>query len=233
MIVTNVSNVMAAIIDQWITKTPAKTRVYDGSLSYETAITGLRTLKSKLQVKDKISTPLFAYSRSALKRHDGNRRTFSGMVKEMRTASGTSFKAFPGTFNFKFMFICTDVRDLESFETNYVASMYPRRVSVDLEGYGPFMYDIRTSNDLNDPEWGTQSGDYQAIGGDFDVDGFFILINDDGLGSTHPLIKVIDGAFDTIYTQNIQIVTSLSGLEDKFTINGTRLGVGFDGILST
>lgn len=155
---------------------PNATALYQPSLSYRDGLEALRAQNEKKQVVDKTALPLLLFNRSTLRSSEvfgkRSRHKVNHPTKEEQ------LKVLMGEFDFRFMYVTTQMEELERFEMLYSTSSIvknEKRFTLQLPELDDYLeYKVEWQS-LEDFELSIDEGYYKTIGAQAKVTGAFLV----------------------------------------------------------
>jgi hypothetical protein len=192
--ITNIALVLQSIVAKFKDTfgTPALNVVYDPSLTYETSVTGQRALRTRLELTTDSELPLMAFSRSPLRRSDelGRRSPKKVIEKNMSAFNYSEYKSLFGSFDFNYLFLTTDIRQIENFEILFYSEESLTSITelvVMVPGIGDWRFFLNWG-EIDSFDVNLSGTYYKSLGGVVRVTGFYLtLLSDD-----NPLILEIN-----------------------------------------
>lgn len=157
-----------------------KNIVFDPQAGYESSIGHLRVTQASLKSKneDKNTFPFLSWNRSILRRA-GNGRPIATTVK---SASGdwVDIEASVSSFDYKFVFMATDMLDVERFELGYSAKTGINSITdcgISVPGLGEFKASVVWAQELEDIVFSLEGNYHKALSGSATLSGVFFTAN--------------------------------------------------------
>lgn len=179
-VLTTATHVLSIFTDSLKEEMPEMLTVYDENLSYETAISQLRSNQNE-SGNHTGQLPLFAYKRSVMRVAE---EKFAGQRLAMNRGciiidgKPITYTPFYGEFDIFFLFLANDIRTAEQFEivyNNRRGISKPSELTLKMPDIGDFKY-FFNYNPLEDFQINSQDTYYKAIIGQIVSRGFYFTL---------------------------------------------------------
>lgn len=179
-VVTPTAVVLMAMFNAMRERYPNLTIQFDPSLSYETSIQQVRTVRSSKQITEDTLFPLFTFKKEVMKPFEGNRRFQLPSHRIGDTADALSFLCRPCEFNLVFQHYESDMIMYDTFEIMYLNKAAYNQVqefTVTLPIIGDFKFFLIWS-DLDSVEHSIEDNRYIMTSGMVTVRGHFLVMQE-------------------------------------------------------
>ena len=160
---------------------PNATALYQPNLSYRDGLEALRAQNEKKQVVDKTALPLLLFNRSTLRNNEVyGKRSRHKMLHPLGDDGSKieQLKVLMGEFDFGFLYVTTQMEELERFEMLYTTSSIVKNEKLfrlhlpELDDYLEYKVEWQS---LEDFELSIDEGYYKTIGAQAKVTGAFLV----------------------------------------------------------
>lgn len=157
---------------------PNATALYQPNLSYRDGLESLRAQNEKKQIVDPSALPLLLFNRSTLRSSEIYARRTSHRVLHPKGDAMEQVKVLLGEFDFRFLYVTTQMEELERFEMLYTTSSAvknEKRFEVHIPELDDTLeYKVQWES-LQDFELSIEDGYYKTIGAQAKVSGAFVV----------------------------------------------------------
>lgn len=160
---------------------PNATALYQPNLSYRDGLESLRAQNEKKQIVDASALPLLLFNRSTLRSNEVYGKRSRHKILNPKDGDGKTMeqiKALMGEFDFRFMYVTTQMEELERFEMLYTTSSVVKNEKKfqlhipELDDYLEYKVEWQS---LEDFELSIDEGYYKTIGAQAKVTGAFLV----------------------------------------------------------
>ncbi|MCP4526688.1 MAG: hypothetical protein GY833_12360 [Aestuariibacter sp.] len=166
---------------------PNATALFQPNLSYRDGLEALRAQNDKKQVFDTTALPLLLFNRSTLRSNEVFGKRSRQKIIHPKDDSGTDhtqLKVLMGEFDFRFLYVTTQMEELERFEMLYSTSSAvknEKRFKLHIPALDDYLeYKVEWES-LEDFQLSIDEGYYKTIGAQAKVRGAFIVSTGESL----------------------------------------------------
>lgn len=196
MALTNIALVLQELTTKIGTEFSNMKFIHDNDLSYESAITKLRS-KNEIEGNSDPAFPLFIFKRSVLRWVTEHRRLSRSLVPSLEDTVDI-YKVAQGVFTVDFLLTSTDMSDIEDFEIRYLAEdgfSSVKKLIVTIPDLGDFTYNAHW-NELSDLQIVNEGNMYAALSGSIEVHGWYFVMDENS-----PRIKMVKLKIETFLNE--------------------------------